>query len=495
MVGNACVVASMLPARPGGVASIPGAVGLYPWALVAYPTVSEIVADSPASLAGLAVGDELLSICGVLPSDVIEYQQLVDESDIDLTVRRGGLEWDVTIEKEPGAPLGLRLDSSIFDRVQTCDNHCEFCFIYQLPPGMRKSLYLKDDDYRLSFLYGNFTTLTRFTELDLVRVVEEKLGPLYVSIHTTDPKIRSSMLRNPRGATSLRWLRALLEHGVEVHGQIVLCPTVNGGEVFERTLAEIVTRYSKMKSVGVVPLGLSRFNQESQLRVHTPDEAVAAIDTTAYWQGIAQSELGRRLFFASDELYLQAGIAVPPADEYEGFPQHENGIGMARSFYAELEELESGEDGSERAAPGKFRDLPAAPAEGYRAPRLSKTTTETAPPGGPVAILTGEYGAHVIAPVLSRLEALAGRPLRLLPVENRFFGGNVAVTGLMVGEDIKATLAADTLPAASYLLPDVALSGDRFLDEMVIGDVAAAAPAPLLAVPNSVAGLVAGARG
>ena len=182
---------------------------------MSFPTVSEIVEGSPASVAGLAVGDELLSICGVLPSDVIEDQQLVDESDIDRTVRRGGLEWDVTIEKAPGAPLGVRLDSSIFDRVQTCDNHCEFCFIYQLPPGMRKSLYLKDDDYRLSFLYGNFTTLTRFTELDLARVVDEQLGPLYVSIHATDPAVRSGMLRNERGATSLRWLRALLKHGIE----------------------------------------------------------------------------------------------------------------------------------------------------------------------------------------------------------------------------------------------------------------------------------------
>ncbi len=461
---------------------------------MSYPTVSEIVEGSPASIAGLSVGDELISICGVLPSDVIEYQQLVDESDIDLTVRRGGLEWEVTIEKAPGAPLGLRLDSSIFDRVQTCDNHCEFCFIYQLPPGMRKTLYLKDDDYRLSFLYGNFTTLTRFTELDLARVVAEKLGPLYVSIHSTDPGVRSAMLRNIRGATSLRWLRALLDHGVEVHGQIVLCPTLNGGDVFERTLAEIVARYPDMQSVGIVPLGLSRFNQESQLRVHSREEAAAAIEATTYWQGIAIAELSRRMFFASDELYLQAEIAVPPSDEYEGFPQHENGIGMARSFYDELRDLEKGAGGGDPTPTGRFHDLAAAPAEGYRAPRVTSVPTGSAGDEGPVAILTGEYGAAVLEPVLDRLEVLTGRSLRLLTVKNRFFGGNVAVTGLMVGEDIKAVLAGDSLPVSSYLLPDVALSGDRFLDEMSIGDVAGVATAPLLAVPNSVAGLVAGAR-
>jgi putative radical SAM enzyme (TIGR03279 family) len=466
---------------------------------MSFPTVSEIVDGSPASTAGLAVGDELLSICGVLPSDVIEYQQLVDESDIDLTVRRGGLEWNVTIEKAPGAPLGLRLDSSIFDRVQTCDNHCEFCFIYQLPPGMRKSLYLKDDDYRLSFLYGNFTTLTRFTELDLARVVDEQLGPLYVSIHATDPAVRSSMLRNERGATSLRWLRALLEHGIEVHGQVVLCPGLNDGEILERTFAEVIVRYPELASVGIVPLGLSRFNKESSLRVHTDAEARRVIEATEHWQQIAREHLGRRMFFVSDELYLQAGVPVPAHDAYEDFPQHENGIGMIRAFHDELDELERGA-GYHRVEPtGRYGSLPAAPAEGYRAPRTIAAPEAGSPdpvgePGAPVVLLTGEYGAAVLDPVLPRLERLAGRPLRVLAVPNAFFGGNVAVSGLMVGEDLTASLAAETMPAASYLLPDVTLSGDRFLDDMTIREVAEAAPAPLFAVPTSVAGIVAGAQ-
>ncbi|MBT8202470.1 MAG: DUF512 domain-containing protein, partial [Acidimicrobiia bacterium] len=389
---------------------------------MSFPTVSEIVANSPAAAAGLAVGDELLSICGVVPSDVIEYQQLVDEADIDLTVRRGGLEWDVTIEKAPGAPLGLRLDSSIFDRVQTCDNHCEFCFIYQLPPGMRKSLYLKDDDYRLSFLYGNFTTLTRFTELDLARVVDEQLGPLYVSIHATDPEVRSAMLRNPRGATSLRWLRALLEHGIEVHGQVVLCPTVNGGPILERTFAEILISYPALASVGIVPLGLSRFNTEANLRVHTDAEAAAAVEATEQWQQIALARLGRRMFYASDELYLQAGIPIPAHDAYEDFAQHENGIGMARAFYDELDELEAGHRPEPVGVTGQYATVAAAPAEGYRAPRTAAT-----PPGPPPApaeaasegelptvIVTAPYGAQVIEPVRPRLEWLAGGPLRVL---------------------------------------------------------------------------------
>ena len=259
------------------------------------PTILEVLPDSPAAMAGLQRGDELVSVNGVVPTDVIEYQQLVDEADLMLAVRRSGATDEVQISKRPGVPLGLRLSSSIFDRVQTCDKHCEFCFIYQLPPGMRTTLYLKDDDYRLSFLYGNFTTLTRFTELDLARVVEERLGPLYVSIHATDPAVRSSMLRNPRGATSLRWLRALLENDVVVHGQIVLCPGVNSGEVLERTCAEILLRYPKLASVGIVPLGLSKHGKETTLVTHTAADAVADLEIVHFWQQQALKRISEKL--------------------------------------------------------------------------------------------------------------------------------------------------------------------------------------------------------
>src|SRR5207302_10086645 len=156
---------------------------------------------------------------------------LTDQPAVELEVARGGLAVSVVVDKEAGEPLGVEVQSALFDRIRTCDNHCEFCFIYQLPKGMRRSLYVKDDDFRLSFLYGNFTTLTRFTELDLERVVTERLSPLYVSIHATDADVRARMLRNRRGATSLRWLRALLDHGVEVHGQVGVCPGVTDGPV------------------------------------------------------------------------------------------------------------------------------------------------------------------------------------------------------------------------------------------------------------------------
>src|SRR5256714_6385814 len=198
--------------------------------------VVTVAPGSPAASAGIQAGDEVLALNGEAVRDVIRYQLQADEPVVELEVRRGGLEQLAVVEKPAGAPLGLELDSPVFDRVQTCDNHCEFCFIYQLPKGMRRSLYLKDDDYRLSFLYGNFTTLTRFTEADLERVILEGLSPLHVSIHATDPEVRARMLRNRRGRPPLRWLRALLDAEVTVHGQVVVCPGINDGDVLADTL-------------------------------------------------------------------------------------------------------------------------------------------------------------------------------------------------------------------------------------------------------------------
>src|SRR5256714_5284569 len=209
-----------------------------------------VAPESPAARAGVLAGDEVTSVNGEPVRDVIAYQLHVDGPHVDLELRRGGLERNVVIDKPAGAPLGVELTSAVFDRVQTCDNHCPFCFIYQLPKGMRRSLYLKDDDYRLSFLYGNFTTLTRFTEADLERVVDEGLGPLYVSIHATDPERRTRLLRDRRGATSLRWLRLLLDHGIEGHGQGVGCPGVNDGPAPDDTVLRVLDRFPRLSAPG-----------------------------------------------------------------------------------------------------------------------------------------------------------------------------------------------------------------------------------------------------
>ena len=401
----------------------------------------------------------MVSLAGRRPRDVIEWRLLTDEADVDMELRRGGLDFDVQVAKREGEPLGAEVSSALFDKVRTCDNHCEFCFIHQLPPSMRQSLYLKDDDYRLSFLYGNFTTLTRFTEMDLERVVTERLSPLNVSIHATDPELRASMLRNRRGATSLRWLRALLDHGIEVHGQVVVCPGVNDGAVLDDTLVGILDQYPELATACIVPLGVSRYNTEPAMRPHTVEEARAVVDVVEGWQDVFRSVLGRRLVFAADEYYLLAGRPFPEADAYEGFPQHENGIGMARAFQMELAGEVEAESGI-GVQPGFFAWVDGAPAEGYRAPRIDGTITLMPRRNAPVAVLTGEYGAAVIEPLVA---GLGRSDVRVVPVPNRFFGGNIGVTGLLVGEDLAPVLAAQP-EGHRYLLPDVCLSGGLFLD-------------------------------
>ncbi len=430
------------------------------------PVVVAVAPDSPADRVGVVSGDLILSINGAVPRDVIEYQLLVDEPSVCLDVESGGLSRELSVEKAAGEPLGIEVDSALFDRVRTCDNHCEFCFVYQLPKGLRPSLYVKDDDYRLSFLYGNFTTLTRFTEIDLERVVTERLSPLYVSIHATDPGKRAEMLRNRRGATSLRWLQVLLAEGIEVHGQVVVCPGLNDGLWLEDTLAGVADCYSELASLAVVPLGVSDHTTEARMRAHTIEEAAAVVDTVAAWQEYFLALLGRRLVFAADEYFLLADRPFPPADTYGEFDMYEDGIGMARAF-----EMEFAGEGAEREAPsGFFASVDGAPAGGYRAPRTAEgaTPVRLGPrPDAPVTVLTGELGAKVIAPII---ETFWHDDVEVLAVENRFFGGNVGVTGLLVGGDL-ARVLADVPEGRRYLLPDVCLSGGRFLDGMVPADL------------------------
>ena len=484
------------------------------------PRVVSVAPGSAAAVAGVEVGDELVSLCGEPVRDVIQYRVLADEADPWLELRRGGLDLEVETVKAAGEPLGIDIDAAVFDRVRTCDNHCEFCFIYQLPPGMRRSLYLKDDDYRLSFLFGNFTTLTRFTEADLERVITEGLSPLYVSIHATDPAVRADLLHNRRGATSLRWLRLLLDHGVTVHGQIVVCPGLNDGDVLEDTLCGVADRYPELATLAVVPLGLSRYNVAPRMRLHTTDEARATVDCVEAWQERFLQIVGHRLVFAADEYYLMAGRPFPQAEAYGDFALHEDGIGMARAFETALHGDALGVrpphsgffawsdgavgpsgDGDRGARPTATVEVVprriTAEVAGYRAPRLvpadlsdlsgsatgsvpgaaaSRSSGEAASGGGAgqgvilrpgrratVGILTGTFGAAVLAPLLGEMQQLAGVPVRLVEVENQFFGGNIGVTGLMVGEDLQRVLAAEP-EGHRYLLPDVCLSEGRFLD-------------------------------
>ena len=430
------------------------------------PRVIELDAASPAARAGLLIGDEVRTLNGVVPRDVIQYQLLTDEAEVVLEVDRGGIEVTVVVDKGAGEPLGAVVHSALFDQVRTCDNHCEFCFIYQLPPGLRESLYLKDDDYRLSFLYGNYTTLTRFTEADVERVVSEGLSPLNVSIHATDPDVRADLLRNRRGGTSLRWLRALLDHGIEIHGQVVVCPGRNDADVLDQTMAGVLADYPELASLCVVPLGVSRYNPEPRMRPHTTTEAKAVIDTVERWQSVYVDVLGRRLTYLADEYYLLAGRDFPIAEHYDGFPMHEDGVGMARTFQREF----TGQvDTPTGVAPGFFAWVEGAPADGYRSARSDGSQAVRIRPSStaPVGVLTGSLGARVIGPLV---DELARDDVRVIEVANQLFGGNIGVAGLLTASDLVPVLDAEP-EGHRYLLPDVCLSKGRFLDGGSLDDL------------------------
>ena len=424
--------------------------------------ISSISSGSPASRVDLRVGDQLIEVNGREPTDIIEYQQLIDGEEVTLLVQRGedALKRKVLIRKTVGEPLGISIDSAVFDRIRTCDNHCSFCFIYQLPKGMRRSLYVKDDDFRLSFLYGNYTTLTRFTEFDLERIIDEGLSPLYVSIHTTDPDLRASMLRNPRGATSLRWLSELLKAGIQVHGQVVVCPGVNDGTDLERTLEDIVSKYPQLASVALVPVGVSDFSGEESMRSHTQPEAASVVNLTERFARLCRKTLGRTLVYASDEFYIVAGQVPPSAESFESLDEAENGIGMVALFEQSFLHGTS----MAKLGTGFFQSVDGAPAWGYRANRSDLDTPEE---GEYIAIMTGEYGA----PILRRLlDSVGYEAVQVVAVANTYFGGNIKVAGLLTGKDLAEALV--TIPESTVcLVPDVCLSEGRFLDGSTVDDL------------------------
>ena len=469
---------------------------------ISLPVIADVAANGAAFRAGLRVGDTVHRVNGVVPRDILEWTRLVDDLLLEFEIVRGGLETDVVVERKADEPLGLSIDSAVFDRIHTCDNHCEFCFIYQLPKGMRKSLYLKDDDYRLSFLFGNFTTLTRFTEADFERVLDESLSPLYVSIHAAQPAKRSEMLRNDRGGFSLRWMRLLIEHGIQIKGQIVLCPGVNDGQVLEDTLGRLLEEVPQIHSLAIVPLGVSRFNPEERMRPHTTEEAQQVVAMATKWMERWRKCTGREVVRLADELYLVAGIDVPSADHYDNYPMLEDGVGLVRSFV---------EDFAHGAAPrhrieGFFQAVDGRPHDYVRAinpaadtalrpvrssaddvpvisssdvvsqsvslrPRpaspAARGTMASQSLSGHVGVLTGRYGALVIEPLLKQH---GFGDVSVHVVENTYFGGNTAVAGLMTAHDLRLTL--EQLPTdGTYLLPDVCLNNGRFLDGETLQDL------------------------
>ncbi|MDI3279863.1 MAG: DUF512 domain-containing protein [Bacillota bacterium] len=434
------------------------------------PRGALIASVHPGSIAeevGLAPGDRIVKANGQLLRDLIDLHRLSAGSRLTLEVKKAnGEQWEVEIEKEEEEGLGLTVASAVFDGVRRCANRCLFCFIDQLPPGLRPSLYLKDDDYRLSFCCGNFITLTNLTEEDFRRIQALRLSPLYISVHAVQPELRAALLKNPRAGEILPQLRRLAEAGIQMHLQLVLCPGWNDGPALEETLFALGALAPAVLSIGAVPVGLTRFRQgAAPLRPFTPAEAKAVLETIRSWQSRFLAELGTRLVFAADEFYFLAEEEIPPAIEYEDFPQVENGIGLTRLLWEELEEAV----------------FPAV----LPSPRT-------------LLLVTGLLGAQALKPAISRLQQVERLKVMLCPVRNRFFGPEITVTGLLTGEDIctqvpdaLAKLEAASATPAEVVVPSIIFKEGEgeTLDGFSPAALEQRLARPLRVVPATAAGL------
>ena len=388
-----------------------------------------IASVAPGSLAervGLRAGDELLSINRHALRDTIDVQFYAGDEHLALAVQRGGEGFVVEADCWYGEPLGLEFATLTFDNIRRCDNRCEFCFVTQMPPGLRPTLYVKDDDYRYSFLSGSYITLTNLEETDWARIAEQGLSPLYVSVHATDLALRRRVLRNPAAPDVMAQLQRLGDLGIEVHTQIVVIPGLNDGPHLARSISDLAELYPAVRSVSVVPVGLTRFHKGG-CRVHTDAEMRVVRDQVTGWRMRLRERLGIGFTYLFDEWYLRLGEEVPPAEAYDGLDLTENGVGLVRRF--------------------RISDL------GLRSAAFGlKTAT----------LVTGE----LFAPVLRR--ATANVPnVQIVPVVNRFFGETVTVAGLLTGRDVIAQLRERDLGEV-VVLPPAMFGGPngQSLDEM-----------------------------
>ncbi len=400
---------------------------------------------SPAERAGLLPGDELLSINGHRLRDVIDYRFYSAEEELHLVIRRGGEVFTPRLRRAYGEDLGLDFQEVVFDGLCRCGNRCSFCFVDQLPPGMRSSLYIKDDDYRYSFLWGNFITLSNWSEEDWERVGEQRLSPLYVSVHATDLWLRRKIFGNPRLPDIGEQLHRLGDLGIQVHAQVVLVPGLNDLHL-KRTISDLVGFFPTVQSIGVVPVGLTRYHRAG-LRGVTPREAKALVERVSLWSGGFRERYGRSLVYLADEFYLLAGLLPPPAEEYDDFPQLENGIGLVRRLLDE--EIKKGKPLAAKAR----RSLACGT---LIAPLLEEMAEEFSlqdPVGG----------------------ALISTQIEVIPIENRFFGPTITVSGLLTGQDVVEALSGRHLGESLYL-PRCMFDarGERTLDGMTVQDIEAA---------------------
>lgn len=415
--------------------------------------VAQVQPGSIAETIGLVHGDVILTINGETVQDIIDLSfALADEKVTLVVAKKSGETVTIPIKKTFDENLGIEFESAVFDQVRCCANNCIFCFVNQMPPGMRDSLYVKDDDYRLSFLYGNFITLSNLGPHDYQRIRRLHLSPLYVSIHTTNGSLRAQMLNNKSAANIMQQLHELITCGVEFHGQIVLCPNFNDGDNLKQTFEDIYRLIPAALSLAIVPVGLTQFRDECYpLRGFTAQQCAEVIDVVTPLQQRCRLEHGSTFVYLADEFYVAAGREIPTALEYDDFPQLENGIGLVRNFVDEW----------------KGCSLSAA---GYEQPIY-------------IDVVCGISAAKIISPLVKKL-VIRNLHVRLVAIDNTFFGPHITVTGLLTGKDIVDQLQLLEGPRDGVILPGVALrKGEHvFLDNWLPEEIGRQ-----LAVPTKVA--------
>ncbi|MBD1904552.1 TIGR03279 family radical SAM protein [Funiculus sociatus GB2-A5] len=420
--------------------------------------ITKVLPDSIAAEIGFEPGDAIVSINGSRPRDLIDYQFLCADEVLELEVLdTAGKSHSVEIEKDYDDDLGLEFETALFDGLIQCNNRCPFCFIDQQPPGKRQSLYLKDDDYRLSFLYGSYLTLTNLTQREWDRIEQMRLSPLYVSVHATEPDVRTRLLKNPRAGQILQQLQWFQERRLQIHAQVVLCPGVNDGAHLDTTLGDLASFHRgeipTVASVAVVPVGLTRFRPaEDELIPVTPEKAAEVISQVQALQDKFRASLGSTFAWLADEWFLIAGQELPSESHYEDYPQIGNGVGSIRQFLKEFQQA------AKKMLPQRIET-----------PR--KCTW-----------IVGNAVEKAFQPIVQRLNQVEGLQVNIAARHSDYWGQEISVTGLLTGEDLLKLKGKDL--GDRILLPCVMLKhGDtRFLDDMTVEELAQDLGTPILPV-------------
>lgn len=408
--------------------------------------ITEVASHSRASRAGIAVGDILVSINDRQINDVLDYRFHLANRELDILVKRDGEELHFKIFKQEYDDIGLDFETPLMDKKHSCENKCIFCFIDQLPRGLRKSLYFKDDDSRLSFLHGNYITLTNLDDSDIDRIIEMHISPVNVSVHTTNPELRVKMMKNKRSGEVLSYLKRFADAGIHICAQIVLCKGINDGKELQRSMRDLTAYFPALQSCSIVPAGKTKFRDNLfPLESFTENDCAEVIAQVERYADECLEKYGSRLFFCSDEFYIKSGIPLHDEEYYEGYAQIENGVGMLTSLLTEF--------GVEEEFIDEYL-------EGFKAPRR-------------VSIATGMAAKDQITDMASRLSSLVdGLRIDVYPIVNDFFGHEITVSGLLTGTDIYAQLKDKDLYDELILPPNVLRAeGDLFLCGMSLDEL------------------------